>query len=157
MKVSIIKIIKSDYLAMLSLIAPIVTIIIFIDSKYIGVLHKFFSRGRLTEPGDSSIFLIMALITIAVFVPLFAFRIKSIKNHFKDGIEVIGKIVHLSLWKDRGRVEYEYEIDGEKYRSGNAFHRNKFVDSLVEGQEISIIVSKNNPKKGLIKEMYASV
>lgn len=156
MKVSTIKIIKSDYLAMLSLIAPVITIVLFIDSKYFGFLHQFFSRGRSTEPGDPSFFLNMAIVTICIFIPLLIFRIKNIYNHFEKGIEVVGKIVYLNLWKDRGRVEYEYEIDGEKYRSGNALHRNKFVNSLEEGQEVIIIVSKNNHKKGFIKEIYAS-
>lgn len=156
MKVSTIKIIKSDYLAMLSLIAPVVTIVLFIDSKFFGFLHQFFSRGRSADPADPSFFLIMAIITICIFVPLFILRIKSIHNHFKTGIEITGKIVYLNLWKDRGRVEYEYEIDGEKYRSGNALHRSKFVNSLAEGQKVTIIISKNNHKKGLIKEMYIS-
>jgi hypothetical protein len=89
-------------------------------------------------------------------LPLLIFRIKSIYNHFSNGIEVNGKIVSINLWKDRGRIEYEYEIEGKKYETGNAVHRSKFVDSLSEGQEIKIIVSKKNHKKGLIKEMYIS-
>lgn len=154
MKVSIIKIIKSDFLAILSLIVPVVAIILFFDFKYFGILQQFFSRGRSMESGASTIFLIMAIVAVCIFIPLLIFRINSIYNHFRDGIEVGGKIVYINLWKDRGRVEYEYQINEKKYRTGNAVHRSKFVDSLFEGQEVKIIVSKNNHKKGLIKEMY---
>lgn len=154
MKASTIKIIKSDYLAILSLIAPAVAIVLFIDFKYFGILRQFFSRGRSAGSGDSTIFLIMAIVVVCIFLPLLIFRINSIYNHFRDGIEVGGKIVYINLWKDRGRVEYEYQINEKKNRTGNAVHRSKFVDSLFEGQEVKIIVSKNNHKKGLIKEMY---
>lgn len=154
MQVSVIKILKSDYIAVLSLIAPIVAVILYIDAQYFGLLYQFFSRGRLTEPLDPSFFLALALITLCICIPLFILRIKKIQKHFHDGLEVMGEIVYLKLWKDRGRVEYEYEIGGKKYRSGNGVHRNNFVNSLAEGQKLPIIVSKTNYNKGFIKDLY---
>lgn len=154
MRVSLFKIFKSDYASVLLLLFPLIAFALFIDSKYFGVLHELFSENTHIFLGNYLIFLWMSIASIVICFPLLFFRIKSIQNHFKNGLEVIGEIVFVELWKDRGRVEYEYEIDGKKYRSGNALHRNKFVNSLKKGQKINVIVSKENFKKALIKDMY---
>lgn len=156
MKVSLIKIIKSDYIALASLIAPIVSIILYVDAKYFGVLQQYLRSGEMKEPLGSLLFLGIFIASILIFVPVLYFRIKNIQTHFQNGIEVKGQIVYVNLWKDRGRIEYIYEINGETYKAGTAVHRSKFVDSLTEGQVVDIIVSAKNPKKALIKDMYVS-
>ncbi len=89
MKVSIVNIIKSDYLTMLFVIAPVITIVLFIDATYFGFLHELFSRGGSSGSVDSS-------------------------------------------------------------------HKSAFVRSLAQRQKISVVVSKNNHAKRLIKGMYVN-
>src|SRR3989338_9785893 len=154
MNISITKIIKSDYLCMLSIVFPIAMLLLYLDAAYIGILHQFFSRGRITEPVNPLFFLLILVITLCIFVPIFIIRVKRVASVFKEGIETQGKIIYLHLFRDRGRIEYEYEIKGNKYRSGHAVHRSKFVNSLSVGQIVPIVVAENNPQKAFLKAMY---
>lgn len=154
LKVSLVKILKSDFLSVLFLSIPIVAIVLYVDSAYIGVLHKIFSRDKMSEPGDPMIFLIMAIAVSIIFIPILYFRIKNIANHFRDGIEVPGRINSIYLWKDRGKIAYEYKINGDLFESGNMVHQSKYVNSLIIGQEVAIIVSRKNFKKAYIKDLY---
>ena len=152
MNVSIKKIIKSDYSSLLSVIIPIVSWVIYLDVAHIGVLHNLFSRGRTV--GDPYVFLLMAICSTLIFVPVLIARIVTIKNHFKNGVEVDGTITSIFFYRDRGRIEYEYELDNKPYNSGNAIHKSKFAKSLKEGQKVRLVVKKDKPNKALIREMY---
>lgn len=156
MKVSIIKIIKSDYVSMILLLIPIVMVVLYIDTEYFGVLGKFLSRrrhGSGTE-GDSAIFMILTIISVVAVIPAFIYRVKSFMNHFMNGFEVKGIITAINFRRDKGKVEYEYQIDGEVYKSGHNLMKNKFTKTLAEGQEVNLVVARNNNEKAFIKEMY---
>ncbi len=156
MKVSIIKIIKSDYVSMIFLLIPIVMVVLYIDTEYFGVLGKFLSRRRhgSGSEGDSSLYIILTIISVVAFIPALIFRIKSFANHFINGFEVKGIITAINFRRDKGRVEYEYQVDGEVYNSSNSLMKNKFTKTLSEGQEINLVVARDNKKKAFIKEMY---
>lgn len=133
MKISYVKVLKSDYLSVLALIVPIVATLLFIDVKYFGILKYFLSKGKDFTPGDAGIFFVIAIIAAVVFIPLLLWRMNQMQDHFENGIEVVGKIVYLKLWKDRGKIRYTYEVDGKQYISGQGVHRNRLINSLSQG------------------------
>lgn len=149
MKASIGKIVNTDYLALLSIIFPVVVWAIYLDAAYIGLL-------KLLKPGtqDPGFFFIFAVCATAFFVPVLIFRVKTILVHFENGQETEGTITYLHLFKDRGRIEYNYVFQGQKYHCANGIHRNRSIDTLQQGQKISLIVNKDKPGKALIKELY---
>jgi hypothetical protein len=153
MKISLKKALGADYLSILSLIIPAVAILLYIDARYFNLLCLVLKRGTSTN-NDPTFFLWMAIATIVIRIPFLVFRIQRIKNHFKEGIEIMGKITYISLFKDRGRIEFSYVFEGREYVSGTAVHQNAYVRSLKMGQQINVVVSKENPKKSFIKEMF---
>jgi hypothetical protein len=66
----------------------------------------------------------------------------------------MGKITYISLFKDRGRIEFSYIFEDKEYVSGIAVHQNTYIKSLKEGQQINVVVNKENPKKAFIKDMF---
>ena len=148
LKVSIVKAIQSDYLSMLSVLAPTVFWALYIDSQWIGV---FRARGR---PGNPIFFLVLALSATMVFSLVLALRLESILSHFENGVEVEGVIKAIWLSRGRGRVAYRYQYQGKPYQSGNAIHRTEFARSLQKGQKVRLVVRKDKPDSALIKEMY---
>lgn len=147
-KVSITKAVKSDYLSMLSSIAPIVFWALYIDSQWIGIFQAP------DQPSDPLFFLILALSGTIVFGLALALRLQSIISHFENGVEVEGMIKAIWLFRGRGRVEYQYQYEGIQYQSGNAIHKTEFARSLHEGQNVKLVVRKDKPNKALIKDMY---
>lgn len=154
MKVALKKIIFADYVTLLTILVPFTFLLLYLDATYFGILNAYIASRRNSSPANPTFFLQLALITLTICLPIGIYRVKQIVNHFKDGHEIKGNITSIFFHKDRGRIEYEYIYEGKKYRSGNAIHANRFVKSLKVGQEVSLILAKENPKKALIKEMY---
>ncbi|MFH1711888.1 MAG: hypothetical protein ABH846_01475 [Patescibacteria group bacterium] len=154
MKVSIIKIIKSDYMAVISLIAPMVMLLLYLDAKYIGLSAYIFSGKLHGQAVDPQLMLIIAIVTSVIFLPLLLIRVLRIRMIFKKGIEVEGIIRTVDLWKDRGRIGFVYSFEGKGYTKEISVHQSKFVKSLKPEQRISVIVMKDDRRKALIKEMF---
>ena len=154
MKTSFIKILKSDLLAVVSIIAPFMVGLLLLDAKYFGFLNMFFSGGTSDGNEDPKIYFWMFVICLIIFVPLLISRVTRIENIFKNGVEVNGVITFINLFKDRGQIKYSFELGGETYEKSHFVHRNKFINSLQHGQEVKIMVLNDNPKRALIKEMY---
>lgn len=154
MNISIKKIIKSDHLALVLTIIPIIMLLLAIDARYFGFLGKHFSRSRTSDTSDGILFLKMTIVSILICVPLLLLRIKKINNHFKNGFEVMARIVKISFHKDRGRVKFSYLIENKEYTNTNAIMRNRTTTALKEGIQVSVIVARDNFKKSYLKELF---
>jgi len=77
-----------------------------------------------------------------------------ISSVFGNGIETSGTIQKIYFFRGRGRVEYVYSFQGQKYMSGNAINRTKTTRALSDGQHITLLVDPNNPKRAFVKEIY---
>lgn len=154
MKPSLQKIIWSDYLTLVSVLFPIILWLIYLDSITTQFSHMLSSKTD--EPIDPAIFIWIAVGGSATFIPILLYRVSAIYKHFTDSEIVEGTITMIRIIKDRGRVEYSYHYSGQTYHTGNAIHKNKFTKSLREGDHVDLAVSRSNPSKALIKEMYVS-
>lgn len=153
MEISTGKILKNDYLALVSLLLPSVFIVLYVDALCGGVLRSLLKIGR-TGIGEPKTFLYIVIASVLIFVPLLIYRITAMKNHFKNGVTVDGRITYLEFYKDRGRVEYKYSYNDEQYESGNALPKNAYTSALKKDMLVSLIINKDNPKKAFIKELF---
>lgn len=78
----------------------------------------------------------------------------SIVAVFRDGIQVDGMVTQVNFHRDRGRVTYTYTYQGGKHESGSAILKNKHTRLLYPGQEVTVIVSRDNPKRTLLQDLY---
>jgi hypothetical protein len=51
-------------------------------------------------------------------------------------------------------VEYVYTYQGQKYASGNAIHKVKQTQGLKIGEEVLVMIDRNNPKRAFIRDLY---
>jgi 20S proteasome alpha/beta subunit len=51
-------------------------------------------------------------------------------------------------------VDYVYSHQGQKYASGNAIHKVKQTLALKVGEQVVLIVDRNNPKRAFIRDLY---
>ena len=155
-KVSTGRILKNDYPSLLMLICIGVIWVAAIGGGIFGFLPK--RRGGGTVEVDST--MMMILIVVAVIVTLMlgwlaAKRIDDIKRVIRVGPEVKGHIQSITFFKDRGRVEYEYQHKGQTYQSGNAIWKNRKTTRLQNGDEITLIVDPKNPSRAFIASLYS--
>jgi len=149
------RILKNDYGSLLMLIVIGVMWVLAIAGGYFGLLPQ--PRGaRLIEISSTmaTILLTLAVVITMLFGSLASKRISSIKRVLSSGPEVKGRIQDIAFVKDRGRVEYEYEYNGQTYQAGNAIWKNKETRQLQAGGEITVIVDPDKPSRAFIASLY---
>jgi len=136
------KIILNDYWAFLSLMFCIIAPALYL---YDALIAENPSQGfRWIAIG---MFLLAFLVLAARFI--------SIISLYNSGIETKAIINEIGFFRDRGYIKYIYSLDNKKYASRIAVMKNKSSTKYQIGDEVDVIVSRENPKKSLIKELFS--
>lgn len=140
---SLLKIITIDYVAFLGWLFPAI-----LWGMYIGLI--ILGNVKMNDIVLPIIFATITVIALAVLV----WRVQIFNTVFSDGIETIATISNVSFFRDRGRVDYVYTYQGQKHASGNAIHKVKETIALNIGEQVVLVVDRNNPKRAFIRNLY---
>ena len=138
-KISLIRSLKHDYALLVCLL------IVVISLGFIG--YFFYVEDFVALPFFS--------ILPFVFLVLGFLRFNVLKSYFSSGVYVQGMITDVWFMKDRGRVTYSYEIEGQVYTRGNAIMKTKETKLLVKGKPVDVLVKYDSHNKAIIKHLYA--
>jgi hypothetical protein len=141
-KPSIERILWTDYLASVSVISILAIWGFFL-------FFKFIKPAQLSEP----LFYASIAVTL-VGSAVLIWRVRLITSAFAEGVEVEGDVVNVSFFRDRGSATYIYAVNGERYKSSNAIMRHRITAQLRQGQKVTIVVNKDNPKTAFIRDLY---
>lgn len=148
------RILKNDYTASMMLIMIAVMWGLLLVGSYFGSLPG--RRGStldFTGENLTSFIILNAVITLVCGVWAYV-RISTIRRVINAGSEVTGVILGIGFAKDRGRVEYQYEHEGQTYRAGNAIKKNAQTSQLLPGTSISLMVDPQKPSRAFITNLY---
>jgi hypothetical protein len=140
-KPSLFRVISVDYLSLLSVLFPVVF--------WIYTAYCFY-----TADDSLQFFLLLAIGLTVVGIPLLFWRYRLIASVFDDGIETQGTITGVRFFRGRGRVDYTYSFQGQKFVGGNSVNRTKSTRALHDGQKVTILMDRNDPKRAFVKEIY---
>ena len=140
---SLLKIVTIDYATFLGWLIPVVVWGIYIVLIILGNVQTDDFTLPITFFG-------MTVAALAILI----WRIQIFNTVFSDGIEITATISNVSFFRDRGRVEYVYFHQGEKYASGNAIHKVKQTLALKVGEQVVLMVDRNNPKRTFIRDLF---
>jgi len=140
-KPTLFRVVSVDYLSLLSVMFPVV---------FWGLSGYFYYIGD----DALQIFVILSIAFSIIGIPLLFWRYQMISSVFEDGLEAPGMITRIGFFRGRGRVDYAYSYQGQKYTSGNAISRSKHTRNLMSGQQVTVLVDRNNPKRAFVKEIY---
>ena len=62
-------------------------------------------------------------------------------------------ITRILLVRDRGRVEFRYDFNGELFESWMPVHQSREVLALRESQEIDLRVDATQPRRAIIRDL----
>jgi len=154
-KYSIKNIISRDYTTLLFFICFIIMALFTAEIYFVG----YFISGKRFDlvyiPVDER-FLHYCIFGSLAIIGLIGFicRISVIKSYFVNGIEVKGVITDLMYWRDRGRIMFNYTIEGQEHRGKLAIHTTKATANLGKGYEIKVLVKPENHSKAIIMDVF---
>jgi hypothetical protein len=153
-KPSIVRIIQSDFLALLGVLVPVVSLIMYICVAYFGYFPGLRGRDPIQGTEGAPLFLYMFIFGLLFGLPLAFWRIRSIQQMFAKSVEIVGQITTISFYKDRGRVEYAYTYQNQNYSGGNAIMKTGKTQQLTSGSQVVLLVNPDEPKRALIRDLY---
>ncbi len=138
---SLFRVIFADYVSLLSVLFPLIFWLFSVYYLYAGDEAARF-------------FVILSAGLSLVGLPFFLWRYGSISGIFEDGLDAQATITGINFFRGRGRVDYAYSFQGQKYSSGNTVSKTKYTKDLRVGQQVTVCVDRNNPRRAFVKEIY---
>jgi hypothetical protein len=138
---SILKIIWMDFWAMISTIFVVVSPALYF---YLAYTEENFSQ----QPA----WILWGLFALAIFG--LASRCISIFSLFNGGLEARATISEIGFFRDRGFIKYVYSFQGQKYASQMRVMKNRTTTSYQIGDEVNVIVDRENPRKSIIRDLF---
>ena len=139
---SLLRIAFTDYAAFLAFMLPI------------GLWGTLLLHAVLGQKGDPSIGILLIIPLTFLAWPYAIWRSRDIQTAIEHGVECPAILSNVSFFRDRGRVDYIYTYQGQKYSSGSAVMKNGRTQALSVGQQIVVVVDPNNPKRAFIRDLY---
>ena len=143
---SIFKIIIIDYAAFTAALFPIVMWGIYM----LLLAMQEIQLSNLAYPAIAAGITFVSLLVLIL-------KIRQISSLFEDGLEVPATISNVFFFRDRGRVDYSFTYNGQKYITGNALHKVKQTSELRVGDSVTVLIDRNNPKRACIRNLYLQV
>lgn len=140
---SLLKILTIDYAAFLGWLVPVTMWAFYIFLQIVGNIYL-----------QDITYLVMVIGFSVIGLTILLWRILTINIIFNDNIQTMGTISHLAFFRDRGRVEYVYTYQAQKFCSGNGIHKVKQTEQIKIGSEVVLVVDRNNPKRAFIRDLY---
>jgi hypothetical protein len=154
--------IKNDYATLSGIIGFAASSLILFLGLVFGVLFGRFVFHRqaafrdlyFLDESDKIMFgIILGCLSLFCLL-LFILRIKTGKYFVKNGLEINAEIYNVLYYRDRGRIEYSYNINGKIYKRGNGIHITKTSGYYKNGDMIKILVDPKNNKKAVIMNHF---
>jgi len=118
-----------------------------------AVLSKL-SVSQAGDLGGVGVFLGVGVLASVLCPPLLAVRVAKIRRVFRDGLETEAEVVFFREFRDRGRIEFEFEHNDEIIRAANPVHLTRAVRAIGVGQCVAVFYLPENPRSAFIREIF---
>ncbi len=82
-------------------------------------------------------------------------RIVLFRGIFTENQETQAKISQVSFFRDRGRVDFVYTYQGQRYISGIPIMKTRRTKALRVGEDVIVLVDPSCPKRAIIRKLYS--
>lgn len=153
-KCSIGRILKNDYGSLLLVILIGVAWLMVAYTAVVGPLPS--RRGRTVDADRGFDWRFFGIVAAATPVAgwLVARRITGIRRVVEHGPACAGTVTGIWFMKDRGRVEYEYQFEGQTYQAGNAIMKSRQTEAIRTGDAVELIVDPSRPSRAFLSSLY---
>jgi hypothetical protein len=145
------RIISTDYWALVGAIVPCVGTGFWIANAFFGFPGKL---GRPPLPPNHPLFIGLGAAGVIGGALLLTARRRFFDALFTSGHRARGTITSVRFLRDRGRLEFTFEYQGQLRCGGNAVHRTKRTAALRAQQAVTVLVNPARPENAIILDLY---
>ncbi len=143
------RILWTDYPAFLFTAFPVVVWVV-----YLSWVPGWREDGPVINPELAPFILVLAVAFTIWCLGVVTWRILLIRKIFRSGSLVRGKIIEITLNRDRGKVAYTYFLNNKEYSASAPIHRNKQTVAIKKGERVNLVVDPTHPQRALIRDLY---
>ncbi len=81
-------------------------------------------------------------------------RYASIASLIGGGLELTATVSEVGFFRDRGIIKYIFTHEGKRMSGHTSVMKTKATTRYQPGQEVTIVVDRENPKKTLLKDLF---
>lgn len=144
----------NDYASLVAFVFPVVIFGMMLAIRVFGSIPDL-RRGRWWGAEKLPFFLILGLTALIIGAIVIVWRYRRADAFFQHGVEVPGIISSRWKFRDRGRISYRYAYGNHQYIASAPVHYSRTVQDLVEGTDVHVFVNPDDPRRSLLKELYA--
>jgi hypothetical protein len=138
--VDILIVLKRDYLTSLFLLSPL------------ALWGAVFIRNVGGHPLGA--YLIAAIAGTVVLIGAGLLRLGTIMSVAESGEEVKASINQIIMRRNKGRIEFTYVYDGERYEASMAFRSRDPLKDVKRGTNVLALVDPSKPKRAIIPGVF---
>jgi hypothetical protein len=105
--------------------------------------------------GGSQLILIIAILSTLLSPVGLAWRLRVLRTFFENGEEIPGELRKVYFFQDRGRIDYSYTCNGEKYTGSVPIHKTAITREFFVGQKVTLVVDKDHPDRAFLLDLYS--
>ncbi len=83
-------------------------------------------------------------------------RVLRVKKFFSLGAAAEGSVEAVRIVKDRGRLEYSYEVEGRKIVAWCPVHKSKQILGIRVGQKITVLYDSRRHESSIVRELFVA-
>ena len=85
---------------------------------------------------------------------LLAWLLWLISHVFSTGVETPGKVQQVWFSRDRGNLKVSFTWEGREVLKISTIPKNNYTQTIQEGQQIAIMVDRDDPRRAFIRDLY---
>ena len=107
-----------------------------------------------TRQGAPDLLYYLAIAATVFALVGISLRFKQLQRIFQADQQADGLVERVWFMRDRGRVEFSYTFQGEKYLSASSLHRTKETLAIQIGDKITLVVDPKRPRRAYVRHLY---
>ena len=143
-ELSIVQVFWQDAIAFIS--------VIFAPVLWVGFLFFTYQDGT----GMTMPLIVIGVLATVICAVVFAWRVSVFRNLFSDNQIAQAEITDVSFWRDRGRANFVFTYNGQKYATGSPLMKTGRTKALRVGETVTVLVDRNNPKRAIIRKLFTT-
>jgi hypothetical protein len=138
---TLLRIIDSDYTAAMAILLPIVFWFFF---WLLSVMHVV----------DLQILRYVVIGLTIILLALLAWRCWLITRIFAEGVEKQADVQQVTFSRERGRLLVSFIWEGRPLQKNSLIPKNNYTQTIQEGQQIAIMVDRDDPRRAFVRDLY---